>query len=437
MMPPASNASRPECLFGDITERIPEHAKDALTRLRKSELARLGISGEVDASKKRKLQAELKHDVLEAGREFMTQAIDLLSRSLMDKKCVRAHCYKPGKQCKAVQGVRDEASGDLALNVSGFSCVDWSTMGVGLGWLGDSALPFAQWAAERLRSAWLNLEDVVICECTPNFDAAHFQALMGCDFHMQVLYVSPNMLGEPVSRNRVYMLLLNKRTRVWSEEVESTSAQEVYDETFFAQVVMPLLEKFRAPQHEVDDQVRRLTVKQNLPNATSSGRKWSFLQVCSAATKASIQEHEAFVDDQIEALGLIQPGEISAEKRRWITNLSQRVQHMPPVRDCVPALLRHSTLYVFGRKRQAVPAEHLEIQGWNLFGSLQEAAEPNDNAQSLEHSLRNLAPGKLRALSGNGMHLHVLGSLILFVLSHTRASAAHPASGLESAGVEI
>ena len=359
-----SNASRPECLFGDITERIPEHAKDALTRLRKSELARLGISGEVDASKKRKLQAELKHDVLEAGREFMTQAIDLLSRSLMDKKCARAHCYKHGKQCKAVQGVRDEACGDLA------------TMGVGLGWLGDSALPFAQWAAERLRSAWLNLEDVVICECAPNFDAAHFQALMGCDFHTQVLYVSPNMLGEPVPRNRVYMLLLNKRTRVWSEEVESTSAQEVYDETFFAQVVMPLLEKFRAPQHEVDDQVRRLTVKQNLPDATSSGRKWSFLQVCSAATKASIQEHEAFVDDQIEALGLIQPGEISAEKKRWITNLSQRVQRMPPVRDCVPALLRRSTLYVFGRKRQAVPAEHLEIQGWNCLEASRKLQSP-------------------------------------------------------------
>ena len=84
---------------------------------------------------------------------------------------LRAHCYCHGRQCSA-KFIRPLGFPDgLMVHVVGFSCTDWSSMGVGEGWLGKTSLVFAQWLAEQMETPD---QDFLVTECASKFDAEHF-----------------------------------------------------------------------------------------------------------------------------------------------------------------------------------------------------------------------------------------------------------------------
>ena len=49
--------------------------------------------------------------------------------------------------------------------------------------------------------------------------------------------------------------------------------------------------------------------------------------------------------------------------------------------DVVPAVLQRSALWLFGPKRLALPLEHLECQGWNLYGAGSALAHESHDAK--------------------------------------------------------
>ena len=110
-----------------------------------------------------------------------------------------------------------------------------------------------------------------------------------------------------------------------------------------------------------------------------------------------------------------------------MANLSQRASFMPATERAIPALLRKSLLYFWGKRRQALPVEHFEMQGWNIFGNPQPRDEEGDQQLSLP-------PGKQQELSGNGMHLHVLGSVLLFTLAFSEKVNRQDNQGLAISG---
>ena len=67
-----------------------------------------------------------------------------------------------------------EAFAGLVCSVAGISCFDFSSMGTAHRFLGESALPFVIWAAERR----LADEDFFIAENVPAFDEAMLAQLM-------------------------------------------------------------------------------------------------------------------------------------------------------------------------------------------------------------------------------------------------------------------
>ena len=397
------DSCRPQCLFGDILERAPQHALEILQR-RQQEC--LGVL-EVEGSKKRKMSPSkgLQKRIRDMGREFISDAVQLLRQSLPTKKQVRAHCYVHGSSCRL--RVHPHPPGDgsrmsTSISVTGFSCVDWSAMGKRLGWLGGSSLVWAQWCAELLARE----EDWAVCECTDGFDAEHFQSIISDVYELRCIFVSPQTLGEPASRMRVYMILVNKARWQFSEQVQQASAQEVFDSIFAQRVVLPVPAKFRAVDSDVQLFMQELLAKQRKPTSSASGQAWSYVQACSAASRASVLEHKEWLEANAEP-----------PYTNWVANLQQRANYMPPT-PCIPALLTGSQLYVFGIERIALGSEHFEVQGWNLYGRSDVGP-----CEKLRLALRNLPKTHQHSLSGNCMHLHVIGAVLLFVLSHIRSAA--------------
>ena len=263
------------------------------------------------------------------GPEFVSDCVDLLYRSLSSKKPPRCHCYVHGADCRVLVRPQSEAPHNadaISLNITGFSCASWSSMGNQLGWLDETSLPWSQWCAERLKRQ----DDWVVCECTGLFDLETFREIAREVYEVHSLFVSPDMLGEPIRRNRMYMLLIHKARWKFCESVEAQSVQDAFEHIFMMNVVQPVTGKFRADPSDVRSFMMDLISKQNMPATSRSGRPWSYIQACSSAQRMSVQEHTAWLEPYTD----------------WVANLSQRASHMPPTPH-VPALLKNSWLYAF------------------------------------------------------------------------------------------
>ena len=411
---------RAQCLFGDLQERIPAFALQALEAKRKELLDTLGLG------RKRKVSAELSEAVVAHGRRFISSAVTMICMNMEQRP--KGHCYRRGESCYiSPAGIPTAA---LHLNCSGLNCYDWSTMGLGLKFLGESALPFAAWCASMKQM----VPDVIIAECTQTFDFDHLRTLLQPEYPSErslELSISPHDLGEPLTRNRKYMLFLSQRCCWMVPGCDGSQEKDDTQQTlssFFQQLfkhqeaVLAPCSKFRAPPETVQAHVRKLAQKNHLPPTTTSGREWSYAQACTAATRAMVQQHKEWVENHVRET------KISFDPYQWTTNLSQSPEHMHPNKGFVPALLRRSSLYLFGQGRAAVPLEYLECQGWNVFGergvsSLRRldvsrtGAESAGQTRSLLACFEALPQMVLQELAGNGMHLHVITAVVMFSLA--------------------
>ncbi|CAE7828524.1 unnamed protein product [Symbiodinium sp. CCMP2592] len=354
---------RPQCLFRDILERTPDFAQKLLESERLEILDEIGLG---EKSRKRKAPGTFTSAIAERGRGFIQKAVTLLLKN-MPKDGPKALCGRHARNCcvnPAVPLQSELGPKPLILHVSGFNCYDWSSMGVGLKFLGPSSLPFAQWVAERKRFQ----EPIVVAECTMNFDFFHLQKMMEPEYPSEksfALRVSPVMLGEPVERVRMYMFFLsNEMTWRQSESVERQTAgwaSDLFVRIFHHNVVMSPCDKFQSPEQMVRDFIKKTAMKQHLPPSTSSGKEWSFVQACSSAVQEKIEMHNAWLHADLAA------NEMVFEPENWVCNLSQTPAFMAPSYKKVPCLLRGSHLYLFKQKRCALELELLEVQGWCMF----------------------------------------------------------------------
>ena len=419
----------PQCVFGDIGERCDE---GMWTRM-KRDLER------INSSEVLKMETDPRRFVSMCLRQLMMQELSNVS-SFCYKH--RRHCpLRPTKPAATAAGTthrsseegaslaasgREESELDSAatpqpdsfaarLHVAGFNCYDWSMMGARRGWLGSSTPAFTQWLAERLQ---LQDEDLVICENTSNFDLEGMQAMVQDQFEVQSLSVSPSLFGEPLERRRLYIIMLRKGLRRWKphvllgEDGQRASLQEVFDRTFRRSTVMCADDKFRAPPDVVTEYIRKLAVKNNLPVKTSSGREWSCYQAITSAVRAKVVAHTEALRGQI-GVDNDEADMPHAEVRKWTSNLGQHPSYMGPVCG-IPAMLQATNLWLFGKRRLALPMEHLEVQGWVLYGRLD-----CPYRSGLLPCLRGMRDSRVKSFAGNGMHSQVVGAVVAFALAAT------------------
>eukprot|EP00439_Symbiodinium_sp_Y106_P034529 s571_g4.t1 len=402
---------RPRCLFGDIVERMPDHCKDAISKRLKREQASDKSGGN---QRKRKhsdsgREAVPQHVQLSEGRMLIRNAAQLLLANHHPKKDWRATCYAHGKHKCCLNATAPQDFAGISINITGFTCVDWSVFGSKCKWHGDAALPWCQWVTERIRCQ----EDVILCECTPSFDHQLLRELLQGTHDMETLLVGPDILGEPVLRTRLFMVLLKRSSMAWDDATQSAGVQARFESIFGHTTVMSVLEKFRATGSDVDAYLKALAKSKHMPETSRSGKAWSWIHLCSAAQRASVKEHRDALERHVSSEVELETKKNLGKGSEWICNLRQTPEHVPALWRRVPTLMRKSLLYVFGLRRVGLPLESLELQGWNVFGS-------RASHGSLTDCLRCLPSSQAMSLSGNGMHLHVLGSLMFFIFSCTR-----------------
>ena len=199
----------------------------------------------------------------------------------------------------------------------------------------------------------------------------------------------------------------------WDDATQSAGVQARFESIFGHTTVMSVLEKFRATGSDVDAYLKALAKSKHMPETSRSGKAWSWIHLCSAAQRASVKEHRDALERHASSEVELETKKNLGKGSEWICNLRQTPEHVPALWRRVPTLMRKSLLYVFGLRRVGLPLESLELQGWNVFGS-------RASHGSLTDCLRCLPSSQAMSLSGNGMHLHVLGSLMFFIFSCTR-----------------
>ena len=311
------------------------------------------------------------------------------------------HCYVHNKNCKVLPVLPHAGNRS---NIAGVTCVDWSSMGKGLGWLGDSVLVFLQWLRERLSAA----EDIIICECVDLFDDTMLRTLSSHIWSWVTLIICPSHLGIPVQRRRKWMIGLKRSTRRWHAGVLQAGVEETFAHIFHKPISLPGHALLRAPVDRVETYLKRLAAARGLPPLKSNGRPWSSWLLLAPGTKSRLQEYEdkAMATKKFESRRDV-PFVVDTKDHASFRNCNFETLL------CAPALLRRSKLYSFKHRRLVLPEELFELQGHNIYG------KPSAFLCPFAHHLRSVSDGDLAAMAGNGMHRRVLQSVIAFVMAAT------------------
>ncbi|CAE7825398.1 SHE10 [Symbiodinium sp. CCMP2456] len=377
---------RPMCVHGDIMERCPKKLLNRLAGYHKRAVSTAQTKVVAGKNKEGAIRQEVGRSTVRKISNFM---LDVEKTS---KASVLGMCAAHNRMCPVIPDIPVDFAG-IRVHVAGVNCYDWSSMGSSKKWLGESMPIFMEWARERL----LSLEDMIIVECVDAFDSDMLGELFHVSYNLEVLRISPTLFGEPVERQRKYMILLKKDKLAWTRHL---SGQE----------------KFRAPEHEVQEYKLGLAAQKHMPLCNEKGRQWSFFQVATKAIQKNISEHEKALAARIGS---------KADRSHWIVNVRQSPGFTPAKQFIVPALLRSSRLWLFGLKRWPLPLELLEVQGWNIWGRNPGVTEAIGNSQSSSGSqpetcpqefrcefveaLRSLPDKHLYSVAGNSMHLRVVG----------------------------
>ena len=269
----------------------------------------------------------------------------------------------------------------------GINCYDWSTMGSGDGWFGQSALIYFCFMREIAIAQW----DFIILECTQHFDIRGLEPLAVWYTYADFCF-SPTLLGFPCSRVRKYMMLIHKARYKFIQQATDFGHYKLFEMVFGRSVVMKGIDLCRAPAEDLQKRKDELATERRMPLVRASGLPWSWYQVLSASTRRMIRAHEKTV---------------GYKGRAFLCDTRQHAEYIGPTVH-VPALLRNSLLWNMKDRRVILPLEWLEVMGLQMFGI--------NNCGASEH-LRLADSKSVTSMVGNGMHTASVGTIFMYLLS--------------------
>ena len=145
-----------------------------------------------------------------------------------------------------------------------------------------------QWCRERLMS----LEDIIIVECVCHFDSDLLAELFAAEYTLDCGQFSPTLFGEPVERQRKYMVMLRRGRVEWHPVIAEKGVQDSFLRLFARTLRMSCQSKFTATQEERASYLEACAVSRRLPARTRTGKCWSFFQLSPRFVRECILEHE-------------------------------------------------------------------------------------------------------------------------------------------------
>ena len=418
--------SASEHIFKDVLDCIPNDVRlileTAAARLRaqvarRSTAVRLAKGADAAAAFRKAAVGRL-------GRRYVQDVRAQLEQTAFPAGQL-AFCERHGCQCPlSPEYEARRLNQQLHVEIAGTTCVAWSSMGAGWGWLDKSALPCMVW------TFWvLAVEpDVVLHECTPRFQHQQLADILGGKFWCESVVTSPEDWGVPSKRPRRYTMLLHRK---WQLPAATTSTEAeprasassappapqpcpmtgrasafqftlgCFQELFFARRLADCDVYLVASP----EQVKAYNESRALRRAYSC--PVDQLDFPEDAIPTSARVHLKAYDELARG---------SAETCDLVCLLQSPYHISPGNRQVAPALLKGSLLFSVSRRRLMLPSETMLLQGFPVPSLL-----PNDSKLASLYPFQEpleemLAERAVRSLSGNGMHLCQVGCMFLIAM---------------------
>jgi len=289
--------------------------------------------------------------------------------------------------------------------VAGTTCTSWSRLGARRKWTAASAIAFLAWAFET--RFWA--PDLIVHECTADFDVAMLQRIFGDAYSIQSLVFSPVSLGVPTSRPRRYTLLIARASLV----PECPFTREGLGALMFKRCVADGHIFWTAPPEEVASSMREYSDRLCLAPVQASGDPWECEDLLPARQQQRLRNYRKACTKRGRSL-------------RCIVNLQQDAHFMRSLSEMVPCLLtKTSSIWSMRHSRLLSASEHLGVMGVPIF-----ASGRHDHARFNVELLalgQGITASEVMHLAGNGMCLSAIGSVLLFALATSATTAPQPA----------
>ncbi len=425
-------ASQPLHVQGDVSMRAPEKTRRRLDWLRAALLAEYQSRRRANLGQQDLLRARevLSQKLLHAAKRALSRCV------LADTAwCHKHHAYCP---CEPVC-----QPGQFRLEAAGVTCVAWSTMGSGEGWLHQSSIPCLIWLQSLLQTE----PDIVLLECVRGLPEADIRAFVAEKFVVEAITTSPVQLGVPAQCHRKYTLMFNRRTLrvrfayiaeafarlfhrtccleggVFFHAPESVLGAFIQDNARLRQVcwqdsmamvdVLPPGHAARARRYEEVFATQERGLGGGGPLAGGSGAA----SLGGGAPRGLGGGAPSGRGGGDPSGGCHSTAIVDLSQNPERGNMRQRFAHT------VPALTKGAWPYCVLRRRLLLPIEMFSVQGVPLQHLL-----PRQDAEALpacyfplrKELLDTLGDNQMRHLSGNSMQLSQLGASLLFALVSAR-----------------
>lgn len=446
----AAHTHASEHIFDDIMDLLDDATKERLCA------AHVTVKGKYDAAE----QAQACPQTLEErqalvdkfGKEFVQRAHKILKSATWSS---HAWCHQCNAYCKVVPDLhKDNATGikqvppavfkagtsckhaaaadkQVWIEVSGVICVGFSSMGLKLKWLDQSAVICMVWAHWVQRHA----PDIVLIECVSGWEPEPVTSLFpSSQWGIIQKVFCPSDLGHPIRRRRLYMAMVNKATFSMPVGLASTM-DNIFDTCFFRKVVADGGIYMHASKEQRADMVQALAAKLGVTLSMQEALSVNPSSLMRMGVRMRFQEYQVCVQEmQME----LEKGGKAAHQHVFV-NIAQNIQHFKvsgSTCHLFPCLMRHSFLVDLGR---AVKAKHADIvhpwesyasmgfpMSFDGFSDLASQCPWGDCSSSLaiEKDGSTVSYQDMISLIGNGMHCAAVGAFLQFIvgLAHQPAS---------------
>ena len=393
-----SGAWAPRHVFGDLCFPVPIDLQEKWRRMLKAARRKVDEICEVLHGEGRCSSTQRARLVERAGEHFVGVVLADLNK-LTFCRDMKQYCFKCKKFCPRFPSASSICDG-LLVDISGSTCVGFSKAGSRWAWLDDSAVPFMVWAW-TMKSVRPQL---ILHECVASFDpktldlALNYQEPVPAYAISSVVFDASD-LGLPVSRLRRYTLC----------RMVSSDARVDYTYTNLAAVTFRRLlldgsVYFRASEAMLDEMNQELARNCHLP-PTNGGRRWpwsALLRVCAYRRLQYARQNR------------------KSDSPETFCSVSQSEAFMSITAGVVPTLTTNSAIHRISNKpgedRPAAPLEYFAMQ--NIPALLPEGHQAAKHFAFRGFVEKGLLPiGHCRVMTGNGMNLAVVGSVLCFGLA--------------------
>ena len=382
--------SKPEHIFDSVTDRFPIGFVRKLDRCKQLWKSRAQRRMPLGATTDQRREVITRHE-----KKFLAAAKARFNDCVVDK-LKKSFCRVHKTECCAYPG--DDAG--FTIEIAGTTCVPFSSMSRGVWrWLDVSATPCLAWlfyiATTRPR--------MVVHECVPGFDVPVVEDFLEALYEIQSLVFCTSDLGMPNTRRRRYTLMLLKPLRF-----NLPFDVHHFGRIAFRRRVADARIFFDADNFEQKKIYAEMAAKAKMTLKRNNGRYFSWHSLLTRGCHNRLMKYaEAAVNEYgTEHVPFL------------VVNIAQRQEWVGQMKSIVPALLRHSNIWVLMSDRQARPALPSELLAVQCFSAGRGGMSNRSSCGTYAAwQAGAVTSAQVVKLAGNSMSQAAVGLVVLFGLA--------------------